>query len=106
MDENTPNAVVSYYAKGSLIALALDLLIREQTKHQQSLDDVMRHLWQMYQLTQEGIGEEDVDRAIETGELGGSRAAQTLIALQIEHAVRVTADEITITAMTHVCTVL
>jgi predicted metalloprotease with PDZ domain len=65
MDENTPNAVVSYYAKGSLIALALDLLIREQTKHQQSLDDVMRHLWQMYQLTQEGMSEEDVDRAIE-----------------------------------------
>ncbi len=24
-DENTPNAVVSYYAKGSLVALALDL---------------------------------------------------------------------------------
>ena len=65
MDENTPNAVVSYYAKGSLIALALDLLIREKTNNQQSLDDVMRHLWQMYQLTQEGMGEDDIDRAIE-----------------------------------------
>ncbi len=65
MDENTPNAVVSYYAKGSLIGLALDLLIREATRNKQSLDDVMRHLWQMYQLTQEGLGEEDIDRAIE-----------------------------------------
>lgn len=64
MDENTPNAVVSYYTKGSLIALALDLLIREHTRHQQSLDDVMRHLWQMYQLTEEGLGEKDFDHAI------------------------------------------
>ena len=45
VDENTPNSVVSYYAKGSLIALALDLLIRQFTKNQKSLDDVMRGLW-------------------------------------------------------------
>lgn len=65
MDENTPNAVVSYYAKGSLIALALDLTIRQHTRNQQSLDDVMRHLWQMYQLTQQGMAENDFDSAIE-----------------------------------------
>jgi predicted metalloprotease with PDZ domain len=65
MDENTPNAVVSYYAKGSLLALALDLKIREHTKQKQSLDDVMRHLWQMYQLTETGMAEDDFDRAIE-----------------------------------------
>jgi predicted metalloprotease with PDZ domain len=65
MDENTPNAVVSYYAKGSLLALALDLKIREHTKQKQSLDDVMRHLWQMYQLTEIGMAEDDFDRAIE-----------------------------------------
>lgn len=47
-DENTPNAVVSYYAKGSLIALALDLLIREFTNHKKSLDDVMRALWKKH----------------------------------------------------------
>jgi predicted metalloprotease with PDZ domain len=65
MDENTPNAVVSYYTKGSLIALALDLTIREHTRNQQSLDDVIRHLWQMYQLTQQGMAENDFDSAIE-----------------------------------------
>jgi predicted metalloprotease with PDZ domain len=65
MDENTPNAVVSYYAKGSLLALALDLRIREHTKQKQSLDDVMRHLWQMYQLTEIGMAEDDFDHAIE-----------------------------------------
>ena len=31
-DENTPNAVVSYYAKGSLVALALDLVLRRSAR--------------------------------------------------------------------------
>ena len=44
-DENTPNAVVSYYTKGSLVALALDLTIRAATDDKRSLDDVMRALW-------------------------------------------------------------
>jgi predicted metalloprotease with PDZ domain len=43
-DENTPNATVSYYAKGSLVALALDLTLRKESKA--TLDDVMRRLWQ------------------------------------------------------------
>lgn len=47
-DENAPNAVVSYYTKGSLIALALDLTIRSQTRGKKSLDDVMRAMWQRY----------------------------------------------------------
>ena len=37
-DENAPNAV-SYYAKGALAALALDLYIRRETGNQKSLDD-------------------------------------------------------------------
>lgn len=47
-DENAPNAIVSYYTKGSLIGLALDLTIRAQSKGKKSLDDVMRLLWQRY----------------------------------------------------------
>jgi len=47
-DENAPNAIVSYYTKGSLVALALDLTIRSETKGRKSLDDVMRSLWQKY----------------------------------------------------------
>jgi predicted metalloprotease with PDZ domain len=42
-DENTPNATVSYYQKGSLVALALDLSLRQRGA---DLDDVMRLLWQ------------------------------------------------------------
>ncbi|HEX8957752.1 MAG TPA: M61 family metallopeptidase [Burkholderiaceae bacterium] len=47
-DENSPNAIVSYYTKGSLVALALDLTIRSETRGRKSLDDVMRALWQRY----------------------------------------------------------
>ncbi|WP_088278515.1 M61 family metallopeptidase [Ideonella sp. A 288] len=42
-DENTPNATVSYYQKGALVALALDLRLRREGG---SLDEAMRLLWQ------------------------------------------------------------
>ena len=41
-DENTPNATVSYYTKGALVALCLDLSLRTEGH---SLDAVMRGLW-------------------------------------------------------------
>jgi len=47
-DENSPNALVSYYTKGSLVALALDLTIRHATQGQHSLDDVMRLMWDRF----------------------------------------------------------
>ena len=47
-NENTPNSVVSYYAKGSLAALALDLTLQSKTEGRVSLDDVMRNLWTHY----------------------------------------------------------
>ena len=42
-DENTPNATISYYTKGALVALGLDLTLRREGKG--SLDAVMRELW-------------------------------------------------------------
>ncbi|GJH22371.1 M61 family metallopeptidase [Caballeronia novacaledonica] len=65
-DENAPNAIVSYYQKGSLVALAFDLSIRAQTDNRKSLDDVMRLLWQrygreFYNGRARGILEEDVE---------------------------------------------
>ncbi len=42
-DENTPNATISYYTKGALVALALDLTLRAEKRG--SLDEVMRALW-------------------------------------------------------------
>ena len=68
-DENAPNAVVSYYAKGSLVALALDLLLRARTGGKHSLDDLMRLLWQRYGQTGIGIPEGGIEAAAE--ELSG-----------------------------------
>lgn len=69
-DENAPNAIVSYYTKGSLVALSLDLLIRSETRGQKSLDDVMRALWQrygrdFYRGKPVGIAEDDVQALFE-----------------------------------------
>lgn len=47
-DENSPNALVSYYSKGALVALGLDLYIRTHSQNNKSLDDVMRLLWERY----------------------------------------------------------
>lgn len=47
-DENSGNAVVSYYKKGALVGLALDLTIRLASRGRRSLDDVMRTLWGTY----------------------------------------------------------
>jgi predicted metalloprotease with PDZ domain len=60
-DENAPNAIVSYYAKGALIALALDLTIRARTGGERSLDDVMRALWSRY-----GQGDGVPEHAVES----------------------------------------
>lgn len=64
-DENSPNAGVSYYLKGSLIGLALDLLIRAQTGGRRSLDHVMRALWKKYGMKGIGVPEDGIERVAE-----------------------------------------
>lgn len=44
-DASSPDYTVSYYAKGALVALALDLEIRLRSAGRSSLDEVMRALW-------------------------------------------------------------
>lgn len=61
-DENTPNAVVSYYTKGSLVAMALDLTIRAASNDARSLDDVMRVLWQRHGRNEIGVAEDGVEK--------------------------------------------
>ena len=54
-DENAQNAIVSYYAKGCLIALCIDLKMRQLSDSQYSLDDVMQQLWKSWKQRGEGI---------------------------------------------------
>jgi len=73
-DENTPNATISYYAKGSLIALALDLTLRSEGAG--SLDAVMRHLWR--ESGGGAIDEDDIAAALEA--VGGRSYERELAA--------------------------
>ncbi|SIN78225.1 M61 family metallopeptidase [Paraburkholderia phenazinium] len=89
-DENAPNAIVSYYTKGSLVALAFDLTIRAQTNNRKSLDDVMRLLWQrfgrdFYRGKPVGVAEDEVE------EIFAEATGADLGAL-FEQAVRSTRD--------------
>ena len=44
-DENSINSQVSYYDKGAILGLLLDLEIRKRSNGRKSLDDVMRYLY-------------------------------------------------------------
>ncbi len=60
-DENAPNAIVSYYGKGAITALALDLTIRRHTDGRASLDEVMRALWETYGRPGVGVPERGIE---------------------------------------------
>lgn len=85
-DENSPNATISYYVKGALVALALDLELRYRTAGQCTLDEVMRRLWQEY-------GADDC-AGLPEGQF--ERLAQTVSGLDLEaffrHNLRTTID--------------
>jgi predicted metalloprotease with PDZ domain len=64
-DENTVNSAVSYYDKGALVALLLDLEIRRRSSGSKSLDDVMRHLYAEFARRDRNFTPEDFQRAAE-----------------------------------------
>jgi predicted metalloprotease with PDZ domain len=59
-NENSVNSGVSYYTKGALTALALDLTLRLRSAH--CLDDVMRVLWERRDV---GVAEDGVQAVAE-----------------------------------------
>lgn len=64
-DENSQNATVSYYNKGSVVALLLDLEIMSRTDGKKRLDDVMRWLWTNTYKKNRGYTMEDLVRGCE-----------------------------------------
>lgn len=60
-DANTPNATISYYQKGALVGLLLDLKLRAATGNGRSLDDVMRALWERWGESGDGYPEGAVE---------------------------------------------
>jgi len=63
-DASAINNIVSYYVKGAVIALCLDLQIRMNTHHTKSLDDVMRYLWQQHGKIDQGTPDDIIHRIV------------------------------------------
>jgi len=61
-EENSSNSTTSYYIKGELVSVLLDLEIRRVTKGKETLHDVMRLLWRRYG-DGAGVPEDGVERA-------------------------------------------
>ncbi|MGH9897276.1 MAG: M61 family metallopeptidase [Pyrinomonadaceae bacterium] len=73
-DENAVNSQVSYYSKGSLLGLLLDIEIRRRTNGMKSLDDVMRYLYHEFFKKNRNYTSEDFESACQAvaGPVAGS----------------------------------
>jgi predicted metalloprotease with PDZ domain len=72
-DENAPNAIVSYYLKGALVAWGLDVELRRRSGDAVCLDDLMRTLWSRHGAPGRGLEDGDVEAL--AAELCGSDLA-------------------------------
>lgn len=69
---NTANTTISYYDKGAALGMLLDFKIRNETKNQKSLDDVMRTLYRkFYKEKKRGFTDQEFREVCES-EAGGS----------------------------------
>ncbi len=65
-DANSNNNQISYYLKGEMVSLLLDLLIRSRHQNQRSLDDVLRQLWQQFGQSEVGFTPAQLQEVIES----------------------------------------
>ncbi|MEH1771876.1 M61 family metallopeptidase [Nostoc sp.] len=65
-DANSANSQISYYLKGEMVSLLLDLLIRSTHHNQRSLDDVMLKMWQQFGQDEIGYTPEQLQEVIES----------------------------------------
>ncbi len=63
-DAHSDNSQISYYLKGEMVSLLLDLLIRLHHGNKRSLDDVLRVLWQQFGKSEIGFTPEDLQQVI------------------------------------------
>jgi predicted metalloprotease with PDZ domain len=63
---DSPNTTISYYNKGCLFGMVLDLSIRHRTRNRRNLDHVMRLLYrEHYKKRNQGFSSEDIESACE-----------------------------------------
>jgi predicted metalloprotease with PDZ domain len=64
-DANSANSQMSYYLKGAMVTLLLDLGIRIRHQNEQSFDDVMRLMWQQFGKDEIGFTPAQLQQTIE-----------------------------------------
>jgi predicted metalloprotease with PDZ domain len=65
-DENSINTGISYYNKGAVVGMMLDLEIINNSKGAKSLDDVMRHMYnEYYKVKKRGYTDAEFKAAVE-----------------------------------------
>ncbi len=65
-DANSSNSQMSYYLKGEMVTLLLDLLIRDRTDGQKSFDDVLLVMWEQFGKSEIGFTETQLKTIIES----------------------------------------
>lgn len=65
-DANSANSQISYYLKGEMVSLLLDLAIRMKYQNQRSLDDVMRQMWEQFGKAEVGFTQEHLKSVLES----------------------------------------
>ncbi len=65
-DANSGNSQISYYLKGEMVSLLLDLSIRDKQGNERSLDDVMRQVWEKFGIAEIGFTPEQLQEVIES----------------------------------------
>jgi predicted metalloprotease with PDZ domain len=63
-NHDQPNAWYSFYNKGEVVSALLDLTIRNATKNERPLDDVVRLLWERYGKVGHGLEEDAMERVV------------------------------------------
>ncbi len=65
-DANSPNSQISYYLKGEMVTLLLDLLIRDKSHGTRSFDDVLVAMWEQFGKLEVGFTENQLKTTIES----------------------------------------
>lgn len=65
-DANSGNSQISYYLKGEMVSLLLDLMIRASHRNQKSFDNVLVKMWEQFGFDEIGFTPEQLQSVIES----------------------------------------
>jgi len=82
-DANSPNVTLSYYTQGAVVGWMLDLQIRQNTKGQRNLDDVMRKVYEET-FSKEGRGYSDEEFEATALAVGGREGLDEIFETRVK----------------------